>query len=56
MLSIELFIFILSVILEVSLLLLLGSMLKKLNLFSKSEYKSSQKDIRTFYWKDKLSS
>lgn len=56
MLSMELFIFILLVILEVSLFFLLGSMLKKLNLFSKSEYKSSQKNNQTLEWKNKLSS
>ncbi len=56
MLSIELFIFIILVVLEVSLLYLLSTMLKKLNLFSKSSYKPFQKDDHTFKWKDKLSS
>jgi len=56
MLSLELFIFIVSVILEVSLLLLLGSIFKKLILFTESEYKLSQKDNQTLGWNDKLSS
>lgn len=56
MLSIELFIFIVLVILEISLFFLLDSIIKKLNLFSESQSKPSQKEKQTFHWKNKLSS
>ncbi len=56
MLSIHFFVYIFLILLEMSLLILLGTILKKFSLFSKSEYKPAKKTNRSVYWRDKLSS